>query len=338
VKAAGKDGPSVADEDLAAFRRSIAGLVPAAFTPQGNGDLKILVTYPHPAADDQIESYIEDRVNLPREPSAKIEFRATDTESIVVVLLRTSMSVTEVPELREILRHWSDALHDEQPQDFLRWRQRLGYQFRWLATTEDDRVNIMHRLLCAMWNEQIEVIGQRESPRGIVVSLHGERPVEMELRLDPFGRASSWVSLLRAYEEWTFADGDQIRLDFCKTLMQTLPQGIRNRPRKPSGLYTWFVDDLRRDQEKLLRAMLSAMAPSARSWVRELLVFWAKTVPAALNMPFHNVAHGSLGDLRSGDFDLTDPGGDWRDRDDLDGAGDLNNAADDGIGNRWESR
>jgi Tubulin like len=305
ARAAGKDGPSIADEDLAAFRRGIAGLVPAGFTPQGSGDLKILVSYPQAAPDAQIEAYIEEQVNLPKEPTAPIQYRATDNESIVVVLLRTSMSVTEVPELREILRHWSEALRAEQQQDFLAWRQRLSFDFRWLATTEQDRIAIMHRLLCAMWNEQIDFIGKRDSPQGVVVSLQGERPLSMELPLTPFGRASSWVSLLRAYEEWTFEDGDQIRQDFCQKLMTTLPRGLNGDYREPSDLYVWFVDELRLSQVELLRSMAQAAPSSVRGWIRQLHDFWANTVPQAVNMKFQstqNTYRGSLQELRDGDI------------------------------------
>jgi hypothetical protein len=297
AKAAGKDGPSVGDEDLAAFRRSIAALVPAGFTPQGNGDLKILVAYPQAAGDSQIEGYIEHEVNLPREPSARIQFRATDTESIVVVLLRTSMSITEVPEVREILRHWSDALRVIEPQDFLSWRQRLSYNFRWLATTEDDRVNIMHRLLCAMWNDQITLAGPRDSPEKISVRLPGDRPVSMELELRPYGNASSWASLLRAYEEWTLADGDQIRQDFCRRLMSTRPEGIERALRPASDLYQWFVGELRPAQAESLRVAAHAAPDGTRAWLEELQQFWAGTVTGAMLMPFPGLQDSLWGNL-----------------------------------------
>jgi hypothetical protein len=285
ARAAGKDGPSIGDEDLAAFRRSIAGLVPAGFSPQGGGDLKVLVAYPQAASDQQIERYIEHEVNLPRDSTARIEFRATDTESIVVVLLRTSMSITEVPELREILKLWSEALHESKPQDFLRWRQRLSYNFRWLSTTEDDRVKIMHRLLCAMWNDQIRLTGSRESPQSINVRLPGDRPVSMELKLVPYGRASSWASLLSAYEEWTLADSDQIRQDFCKRLMSTAPEDIQHDPH-PSDLYKWFVDELRPGQVEVIQAAQRRSTGPTKGWLEELLDFWTHTVVSAIKMPF----------------------------------------------------
>lgn len=300
-RASGKVGPIISEEDLASFRRQIAALVPAGFSPQGSGDLRVLVTYPRGASDPQIEDYIRSQVNLPREPTATIQFRATDTESIVVLLLRTSMSITEVQELREILRQWADALRAEQPQDFLAWRQRLSYDYRWLATTERDRIHIMHRFLCAMWNGQIEVSGDQKSPEGIVVSLPGDRPLSMELWLDPYGRASSWASLLRAYEEWTFADGDQIRHDFCRNLMTTVPESLRDQNKQPSNLYKWFIDVLQPSQVELLQAMMNGETTRNRGWVRQLYDFWSITVPGAVKLrfqDFQSTDSSSLEELR----------------------------------------
>ena len=293
ARASGKSGPTVADEDLASFRRQIAGLVPAGFSPQGSGDLRVLVAYPQGATDPQIESYIRSQVNLPRDPNAQVQFRATDTESIVVVLLRTSMSITEVNELREILRQLADALHDEQPQDFLAWRQRLSYDFRWLATTEQDRVNIMQRLLSAMWNDQVKIFGDPRSPDSIEVSLPGDRPLSMKLRLEPYGRASSWASLPRAYEEWTFESGDQIRQDFCRKLMTTVPHSLRSPFKESSELYQWFIDTLAPSQVELLQAMMQTETTATRGWVRQLHDFWAVTLPAALRTRFSESEHPS---------------------------------------------
>jgi len=309
ARASGKSGPLVADEDLASFRRQIAGLVPAGFSPQGSGDLRVLVAYPQGATDPQIESYIRSQVNLPRDPTAQVQFRATDTESIVVVLLRTSMSVTEVKELREILRLLSDALHDEQPQDFLAWRQRLSYDFRWLATTEQDRVNIMQRLLSAMWNNQIRVKGDPRSPDSIEVFLPGDRPLSMELWLEPYGKASSWASLLRAYEEWTFEDGDQIRQDFCRKLMATVPASFVDPRRQPSELYEWFIDKLAPAQVDLLQAVMQAESTSTRGWVRQLRDFWSVTIPAANKQRFHGFVSSQSGSLEQLREDRADDGG-----------------------------
>ena len=86
----------------------------------------------------------------------------------------------------------------------------------------------------------------------------------MELKLHAYGRASSWASLLRAYEEWTLADGDQIRQDFCQKLMTTLPHGLNGDYHEPSDLYEWFIDELRPSQVELLRSMVQAAPTGTR--------------------------------------------------------------------------
>jgi hypothetical protein len=168
------------------------------------------------------------------------------------------------------------------------------------------------------------VIGERESPQGVVVSLHGDQPLSMELWLDPYGRASSWASLLRAYEEWTFADGDQIRQDFCKKLMTTLPNGLTGNFQRPSPLYLWFVNELQPSQAELLRSMIKAEPSPNGSWIRQLHDFWTGTVPRADRMRFQGVQsiyRSSLHEMRvdttfgPDDEDLDDggaDGGSWR--------------------------
>jgi hypothetical protein len=301
---AGVPAPPVGEDDLEAFRRSLIGMVPGGFVPQGTGQLKVLVAYPAVERNPQIEKYLQEKINLTAEPDAVVEFREVDTESIVVVFFRTSMSLTEVPELREVLRQWKEALAEGHPQDFLRWRQRLGYEFGWLATTDEHRVQIMHRLLCAMWNGDVETTGQWESPQEVTVRLGAARDaVSMTLRLLPYKRTSSWGYLIRAYEEWTLTDNDPIRRDFCEKLMVTLPDGVRDgRHSSPSALYLWFMDEHRQQQVAALERLLQDSSDSSRGWVEELHRFWKYTVADAENLEFEgmpNVQSESLRHLRA---------------------------------------
>jgi hypothetical protein len=306
ARAAGRDTVSVAESDVAAFEGSLSGLLPIAYVPEGTGQLKILVTYPADAKDPLVERYIEETIALPREAGAHKEFRAVSTESVMVVLLRTSMGITEVPEIRTILSRWSDALVRDNPQDFMRWRQRLGYDYRWAATTESDRVKILHHILCAMWNGQIGVYGDRESPIGIAVQLPEGQRLRMELRLDRFGAASSWSTLLRAYEDWTFAESGQINQDFCKQLMRTRPVGLSQGGSRPSPLYSWFLDDLAPQQIALLDTMARTATVDNGRWIENLRDFWASTLPAACGMAFEGALPTHAPNLRQlrGDDDL----------------------------------
>ncbi|MDG4766872.1 tubulin-like doman-containing protein [Solwaraspora sp. WMMD406] len=295
--AADKPAGPVGDDDLTQFRHKIAGLVPGGFSPQGTGPLKVLISYAAGSRDSEIEAYLENRLNLPRESGAVRDFRSVDAESIVVVLVRTSMSVTEVPELRGVLRQWSDAVHHEEPQDYLRWRQRLGDDSGYLMTTPEHRTRILHRLLCALWNGQIEVLaGDEASPVRIRVGLGQRQSVSMTLDLHPFERASSWGGLLRAYEEWTIADDDVIRQDFAEKLMTTRPHDLDSAPARPSKLYQ-LVRQIAEDEVQVLD-QIGRQIPRGNRALDLRREFWARTFPGALDMPFEAVSNPVRDNLR----------------------------------------
>ncbi len=196
----GGAGPeSVDEEDLVQFREKLAALVPGGFAPGGTGRLKILFSYPAATRDDRLERFLRNEVSLPPGADTIIDFRPIAAESIVVVMFRSSMGLTEVPEVREVLRHWSDALRHERPEDFLRWRQRCGYQFGYLATTPEHRARILHHLLCAVWNGYVRPspVSVPARPQRIDVALGGSG-VTMTLELDGFRRLSSWAEVLKA--------------------------------------------------------------------------------------------------------------------------------------------
>jgi hypothetical protein len=128
------------EDQLSDFAGTLAGLVPANFTPQGSGPLKVLVTYPADAPSASIERYLARSLNLPSGPGITHEFRATSADAITVVLVRTTIGVTDVDEVRDLLGLWASAEADPRPTDLLRWRQRTGYDVGDLATRERDRV------------------------------------------------------------------------------------------------------------------------------------------------------------------------------------------------------
>jgi Tubulin like len=298
--AAGRESVSVADEDLQQFRQKVAALVPGGFDPQGSGALKILISYPSSGRDPDLERFLLHEIHLPRTADTVLEFRPIDAESIVIVLFRTSMSVTEVPELRGVLKFWADALRDEQPQDYLRWRQRLGYDFGYLISTEEHRVHILHRLLCAMWNGLVDVLdGPPESPSRIALRLGTSNAASMVMPLVEYGGTSSWASLLRAYEDWTITDDESIRRDVCARLMASRPDGIDRTPRSPSELYLLLRKMA--DGQRLATGDLRHNLPrGSRSYAEALHNFWDRLLPAALDLPFrgvHSPVRATLRDL-----------------------------------------
>jgi hypothetical protein len=301
TRAATRRGAAVGEEDLEQFVQKLAGMLPNGFSPEGSGELKVLIAHPGTSADTDVRQYLQRILNIPNEPSRKIEFRAVEQESIVVVLFRSAMSLTEVPEVRQVLAQWSRSLDRQDPVDFLKWRQRLGFTYDWLATTEGHRVYILHRLLCAMWNGQIDVVrGDPASPDVIAIRLpHG--PTVMRLPLRPFDRASSWGSLLRAYEEWTLTDDAPVRREFARQLMLTYPEGVGSRIRPASPLYRQFVREVAPRQVEVLKELRDRLPERSRGWAEELLRLWQVTLPAALDMsfPHQSTTRDSLRDLGS---------------------------------------
>jgi Tubulin like len=307
------EGNSARENDRSALRDyreefggKLAGLVPANFNPQGSGPMKVLISYPADAKSPAIEEHLKQSINRPEGPDIAYECKNTHTESISVVLFRTSMGVTEVGEVRDVLRLWARALARPEPTDLLRWRQRTGYDFGYLATREEHRVQILHRILCALWNGRGKIEGPAASPDVVGIELSGA--VSMQLRLTPLEHASSWGSLLRAYELWAF-DDDDIHRRFCAQLMRELPRGLEGRIVPPDDLYL-VVQDLVKGEIEQLDEMLAYLPPGSRTRAAQLRGFWADTMPAALDWRFSGLEAPTRQTLR--DLELAVQGGSGR--------------------------
>lgn len=282
--AAGRGVEDVDADDLLQFREKLAGLVPGGYAPSGAGAMKILFSYPATRRDPQLQAYLQQTVHLPRSTTNVIEWRPIDAEFITAVMFRTSMGLTEVPEVQEVLRDWSDAVHHPEEGDFLAWRQRLDYRFNYLAASADDRVRILHHLLCVAWNGGITASGGSESPEFVDVRLN-DAGLRMELALSPYGAQSSWGSVLGAYEEWVLADNENIRRQFAAELVKAVPVGVTRRPRPPHKLFTTLVT-LSRSEPQEIERLLAEDRRSGRRRLEILHEFWASTFPAAMALPF----------------------------------------------------
>ena len=208
------------------------------------------------------------------------------------------MGVTEVDEVRDVLRLWAKAQSDPESTDLLRWRQRTGYDFGYLATRESHRVEILHRILCALWNGRGKTIGPDESsPERINITLGGG--VTMTLPLTALGKASSWGSLLRAYELWAL-DDDDIHRKFCAQLMREIPAGLGGGElREPDHLYM-VIRELAEGQIEILSEMKKKQGTAnQQSRVTQLLGFWEITLPAALNQEFGQLEAPVAASLRA---------------------------------------
>lgn len=106
----------------------------------------------------------------------------------------------------------------------------------------------------------------------------------MTLPLTPLGQASSWGSLLRAYELWAL-DDDDLHRRFCGQLMRELPAGLDARPSRPSELYA-VLRDSAEGQIDLLDDLMKRQAIGQRSRYAQMRGFWATTLPASLDQEF----------------------------------------------------
>ncbi|MFF3398788.1 tubulin-like doman-containing protein [Streptomyces sp. NPDC002659] len=303
LRAAAGDEDAEATVDsrwLEQFRSQLAGLLPVGFTPDGSGPLKVLVVHPQSEADGRAAQFLQQELNLPRDPQATQEYRAVDTESITVVLFRSGMSLTDVSEVRHVLRLWAEARDAAGVDDFLHWRQRLGYRDDWLASTEDDRQRILHRILCAMWNGRVDVEGPATSPELIRIRLQDGDSATMTLRLEAFdGSVSSWAGLLPAYERWALLDEGQIIEDFCDRLMRTQPTGLATTPVAPSPLFKTLVHDVAPRQIALLDELTGQYGKEDEEWLVPLRHFWEQTLKGALELRFPGASRPTRPSLRA---------------------------------------
>jgi hypothetical protein len=127
----------------------------------------------------------------------------------------------------------------------------------------------------------------------------------MTLPLTPVGQASSWGSLLRAYELWAL-DDDDLHRRFCAQLMQEMPHGIDGKPEPPNQLYTVILD-LAPGQTELLADLMKKQEAGQRSRYAQMKGFWKATLPAALDQGFTGLESPVAKNLRALES-VADPG------------------------------
>ncbi|MEU5261138.1 tubulin-like doman-containing protein [Amycolatopsis sp. NPDC021455] len=276
-----REGKTVTDDDLSRFRQRLAELVPGGFAPDGHAPLKALVTYPAARERDDIKRFLRREVGLPADLSGEPEFRAVQADSIVVVLTRSSMGITEVPELREVVKLWSEAQGRPQPQDSLPWRRRLDQDTGYLLMDERDRRVVLHRVLCAAWDGRLRVEGELASPDSVTFETENRGAVRLKLDLAPLGALSSWASILQSYERWILADGRQERLGLAMRLMSSTPANAGKSPAQPAPEFGALVDLAAPELLKIKQGEQNR-ALSRDPQLAVFRDFWARAMPGAL--------------------------------------------------------
>ena len=286
----------VTDEDLNRFRQKLAELVPGGFAPDGQAPFKTLVTYPAAQENRDIERFLRQEIALPLDMQAEPEFRAVPGESMGVVLLRSAMGVTEVPEVRRVIKMWADAQRSPHPRDYLTWRRRLTPENGYRLMGAEDRRYVLHHLLCAAWDGRVRAFGDVSSPERIVVEIGAEDASTMTLDLSALGSLSSWASVLQAYEEWVINDDGRDRHDLAAKLMGHSPRDADRARKRPEAEFTAVVDLIEQETKKLTEAEQNRML-SRDPQLAVIREFWRETMPAALALPV-GTSQLSLLDLR----------------------------------------
>ncbi|WP_439656029.1 tubulin-like doman-containing protein [Lentzea sp. HUAS TT2] len=288
---------SVTEADLNRFRQKLAELVPGGFAPDGHAPLKVLFTYPAAQENDDIQRFLRREVSLPMDMVGEPEFRAVQADAMVVVLNRSSMGVTEVPELRRVIKLWSEAQHRPLPLDLLEWRRRLSQDSHYLLMGEQDRRQVLHRLLCAAWDGKVVVAGKLTSPDHITVEIGSREAVSMKLELSPLGSLSSWASVLQAYERWVLTDDNPSRRSLASRLMSAIPAQADRAPFPPAPEFTAIADLVDQELLKISEAEQHRVL-SKEPQLAVFREFWRQTLPAALRQPLGNARNKNLIDLR----------------------------------------
>jgi hypothetical protein len=286
----------ITDEDLGRFRQKLAELVPGGFAPDGRAPFKTLFTYPAAQESREIEDFLRGAVALPTDMLAEPDFRAVSGESLVVVLLRSSMGVTEVPEVRQVVKLWAEAQRSPRPHDYLGWRRRLPAETGYRLLAREDRQLVLHHLLCAAWDGRVTAAGELTSPQSIVVAVGAEEATTMSLRLSPLGALSSWASVLQEYEEWILHDDLRGRRDLAARLISYSPRNADRTPDLPRPVYTTLVDLADQEAKKIKEAEQNASL-SRDPQLAVFREFWLQTMPDALRLKVGSTARNLI-DLR----------------------------------------
>lgn len=287
-----------------AVRNALRGLVRTGALLAAAGPARAIITYPvrtqdaqaggsQPAPDPDVEKHLRETIDIGAQGSEVLyDFRATAAETLTVVLTRTALGIMDIPEARQVMSFWAEALRRGAAKDYLRWRQRLGYDFTWLLTTEEQRVSILQRLLIAMRNDQIDVMdgGTPERPNEITIrasAIPGSSAARLELPLQSWSGTSPWADLLHAYEESVFAGDELNRQELYAAIMEVIPlkDPTTGKPGGSSGLYKTFLR-VQQDEVTDLGNLLASgtLGADHQLQVEGLLSFWSQTVPAALAM------------------------------------------------------
>jgi hypothetical protein len=270
---------------LARFHSSVGALLPVGFQPEGTQQLKVEVFYPAAGPNAQIEMFLAARLGQ-YGPIAGFH-QIADSNFLGVVLTRVGLWATDVREFRELMRTWADAVENPRTEDYLPWRQRLGFDSRWTLLSETDRVQVTLRVLNAMWDGAIEVVeGTPESPERILIHQpDAPQAPPIDLTLRAYGSLSRWTTILQAYERYALGV-DTTTTQRCEQFMKRLMPEHIDSPDPPAELYRRFRA-IAGPQASEASRIFKTVSDAARGQAQQAMEFWTETVPRAVEQELH---------------------------------------------------
>jgi hypothetical protein len=279
--------------EVVKFCAKLPELVPTDLTDDSHTSVRVQLFYPAGERNPRLEKAVENA--LPEHTAwSAVEMHPMPAENLTAVLLGTGIGLTQLRNVRAALRNARAATVADQPDDLMRWRQRLGPDDG-AVTTSSRHAIILRGMLTAMWNGLVAVRGSTRDPDTVIFPGNGS-PIVLDLGRRRVGQFSSWGWLLRAYEDWAIEASATESWTAADELLRLLPLHTRTTN---DGVLRGILFSRPAQVSLAVEA-----AADGHRWASTLERFWTAAFNAALDAPFrlhHEADNTSLRTLLNGD-------------------------------------
>jgi hypothetical protein len=295
---------------------AITGMIPDGVAPRGEGTPEILVTYPSPDRNEEIEGFLIDRISNDDGLSALLQKgetmlrlqHAPDGDAVTLAVSIFGQGLLDSPESASLLRFWLDTLPELRSGDKVAWRQRLSNSDLNRIARRRDRSVILQRLLGAAFDGKVvhEARTMEHSER-VVIDTGQPGATKIEIELPQFLDGVSPLGWLPyAFEDMAvrMTSGES---DIVEWLNSYTPDSMRTgsvQSANPGDLFISLVSDPCEEIETLNRALENGgLGVGGKRRVELYLDFWEGLLPDAVRQPYGGegemdaVVFGSLRDL-----------------------------------------
>lgn len=184
------------DGAAARISEALTSAIPDGVMPRGAGSPEILVTYPSPTRNPQIENFIERHLTadaalkalVNRDDAALNMQNAPRGDSIIVNASIIAQGLIDVPEGADIVNHWLEAVPKAISTDKVAWRQRTAFTDLTRIARRQDRVEVMQRLLGAMFDGHVDEVSTDAQEAALILEIDNghEGSTRINLEIQPF--------------------------------------------------------------------------------------------------------------------------------------------------------